>query len=123
MSLISYSQQRADPDIAYQVLISKWSYSTENYEDVTTMDCDIAIFWLKDRIRIKDANNSVYYIRGDGYNAVTGELHVTKWNCYDESGDDCTAELIYNSNTAILVITYEHKIRYAYFLKIKTNTG
>jgi len=64
-SLAAYSQDHTEPERAYQSMVSVWNPNSNKYEGSQTAQCDIMIFFLNDRIKIKDLKNSVYYTRGE----------------------------------------------------------
>lgn len=71
-------------------------------------------FFLEDRIRVKDANNSVYYIVNSESVHET-DIDYLKISCYDESGKDCkmVIGIAKNGDIRLVVITYSN-LRFVY---------
>ena len=109
-----YAQKKPDPLSAIHITTYTWNDKIKDFKEFSNMDCHIMFFLLEDRIRVKDANNSVYYIVNSELVHET-DIDYLKMSCYDESGKDCkmVIGITKNGDIRLIAITYSN-VRYVY---------
>lgn len=116
---LSFSQTDNTPLVAYKATTGNWNKVNDKWDlDKNLLDVNIFIFLLKDRIKVKDKNNSIYYVRKtiDDQNTKEHFLHI--WECFDEKGNDCKVGVCIDNSTNImsLQVIYVDNI-YVYYVR------
>lgn len=113
------AQSDIEPWITYKVETALLDSKTDNWKYLPAdYSPRIYIFFLDDRIRIKDKVNSVYYTHSKCMTEDNDDYHSSTWKCYDEKGKDCFIAIRYYKSdfTTTVSVTYSD-ILYLYSVR------
>lgn len=115
---IGKSQEKEAPDFAYLLILKLWDSKTNKWteHDETKLD-HLPIFYTKGKVSIKDKSHSTYYIVGNAVQSTKDGVHIEKFNAFDDDGNNCEVNMVYNTESAMLAIKYDKQFELLYFLE------
>lgn len=103
---------------AFYYSVNMYNTNTEKYDQFSNEPCDILIFQLVDKIKIKNQEKTILYIKYAAKKDKVGKYDLQQYICYDQKRNDCTAAFMTSPGDNFFIVTYDKETMVSYNIKI-----